>query len=62
MIIAYSLFYLSCFALFLFVCIFMLYIFTDKLNNKKTQVLKLAGLPSAFWFIVSICSAQYIWG
>lgn len=52
MIIAYGLFIISVFCSFLF----LLGIFFEKLSSKNDN------LNFIIWFIVCLCSAQYIWG
>ena len=61
MIIAWGVLFVSG-SLYVFMGFYLLiYIFTTKLDHKKDSVSKL-GLPFLFWSIVSLCSAQYIWG
>lgn len=61
MIIAWGLFILSAILGIVNLFVIVTWFFTDKLNREE-DMYKSYIKPFLFYFAVSLCSAQYIWG
>lgn len=61
MIIAWGVFIISSMLCSLFLVIQIVYIFTEKLDDKREECIRLIN-PLFFWVIITLISAQIIWG